>query len=147
MTFLKRSLHSPRSRPEKLLPLKGRRILLADDSLDNQLIIDHFLTENGAIVSLANDGGEAVIKAVNENFDLILMDIQMPKMNGLCAAEVLQEVGCKTPIIALTAFSSITEIVKNKSCNLSSYLCKPFPFADLLNIILTYDKKSAKKSV
>ena len=145
MTFLKRSLHSPAA--EKQLPLSGKSILLADDSLDNQLIIDHFLTENGATVSLASDGSEAVIKAVKGKFDLILMDIQMPKMNGHYAAEVLRGIGCKAPIIALTAFASISDKSNSKSCVFSSYLCKPFRFGDLLNIILAHDKNSVKKSV
>jgi len=134
MTFLKRSLHSPVA--EKQLPLSGKSILLADDSIDNQFIIDHFLTENGATVSLASDGSEAVIKAVKGKFDLILMDIQMPKMNGHYAAEVLRGIGCETPIIAITACASISDIANSKNSSFSSYLCKPFRFPDLLNIIL-----------
>ncbi|MBC7538947.1 MAG: response regulator [Bacteriovorax sp.] len=123
--------------PSKDLPLKGLHVLFADDSPDNQFLIEHFLTINGAEVSLASDGSEAVDKALAGNYNLVLMDIQMPKMDGYQATKVLLKRGYKTPIIALTAHAMAEERERTKAVGFLGHLTKPFNFTDLLQTIVS----------
>lgn len=121
--------------PSKNYPLKGMKILFADDSPDNQFLVEHFLTINGAEVSLANDGREAVDKALEGFYDLVLMDIQMPVMDGHQAAKILMNKGYKVPIIALTAHAMAEEREKTCSSGFSGHLTKPFNFNELLQTV------------
>ncbi|MDO9183679.1 MAG: response regulator, partial [Bacteriovorax sp.] len=118
--------------------LVGMHVLFADDSLDNQFIIENFLTGHGAIVSLASDGNEAVTKALNSDYHLVLMDIQMPKLDGYQAAKLLFNIGYTKPVIALTA-----EVITDNSAisqvqGFSGHLNKPFDFVEILDLILNY---------
>ncbi len=87
---------------EESVKFKGK-ILVAEDNEVNQVIIKRYLNKLGAVVSLASDGESAFEQASKEAFDLIFMDLQMPKLNGLEAGEKLMSSGCQTPIYALTA--------------------------------------------
>ncbi|MFA6236746.1 MAG: PAS domain S-box protein [Bacteriovorax sp.] len=124
--------------PQKSLPLKGMQILFADDCPDNQFLIEHFLSINGASVSLASDGSEAVEKALSGSYDLVLMDIQMPKLDGYQAAEILMNTGYKTPILALTAHAMSEEREKTRAMGFSGHLTKPFNFNELLQTVAEY---------
>jgi len=83
--------------------LSGLRILLVDDSHHNQLLMSKILRLAGAEVGLANNGREAVELALSNSFDVILMDLQMPDLNGYQATKQLRCMGYEKPIIALTA--------------------------------------------
>ncbi len=92
-------------------PLDGCRILLAEDGLDNQKLLTHFLTKAGATVQIANNGFEAVIAVEegivrDEPFDLVIMDTQMPEMDGHSATRELRGSGNAVPILALTAHAT-----------------------------------------
>ena len=82
--------------------LRGK-ILLAEDSIDNQKLISLFIEDTGVSVTIVNNGREAVEKGLAEEFDLILMDMQMPEMDGIEAVKQLRSAGCITPISMLTA--------------------------------------------
>lgn len=125
-------------RSPEALALRGMKILFADDSPDNQFLVEHFLTLNGADVSLASDGSEAVDLALAGNFHLVLMDIQMPKMDGYQAAKVLIGRGYKSPIIALTAHAMDEEREKTKAVGFAGHLTKPLNFSELLDTISLY---------
>ncbi|RYZ51040.1 MAG: hybrid sensor histidine kinase/response regulator, partial [Proteobacteria bacterium] len=85
-------------------PLTGLKILLVEDSPDNQLLISRILKREGVqSVQTASDGLEGVEMAERGDFDLVLMDVQMPRMDGFEAVGVLRKKGFKTSIIALTA--------------------------------------------
>lgn len=122
----------------KSLPLKGLHILFADDSPDNQFLVEHFLTINGAEVRLASDGSEAVDKALAGFYDLVLMDIQMPKMDGYQAAKILMNRGYKAPIIALTAHAMAEEREKTRAMGFAGHLTKPFNFNELLQTVANH---------
>jgi len=88
--------------PGESVKFEGK-ILVAEDNEVNQVIIKRYLNKLGAVVSLVGDGESAYEQASNESFDLIFMDLQMPKLNGLEAGKKLMSSGCETPIYALTA--------------------------------------------
>lgn len=83
--------------------LHGVRLLLADDSSCNQMLVGRFLHTAGAEVTTANHGGEVLELVSHSPFDLILMDIEMPVMDGREATRILRSQGCRLPILALTA--------------------------------------------
>lgn len=104
--------------------LKGH-ILLAEDWPDNQELIRMYIERTGAKVTLVENGQLAVETAMVEDFDLILMDIQMPEMDGIEATQMLRAVGFSKPIIALTANVSKSDITQYLSSGFTSHLSKP----------------------
>jgi PAS domain S-box-containing protein len=105
--------------------LKGLRLLLVEDSLDNQYLIEKFLKSKGASVDLAVNGAEAVQFAIRGNHDLILMDISMPVMDGYAATHRLREQGYTKPIIALTAHATAEVRLKCLKVGCNDHLTKP----------------------
>ena len=114
------------------VPLSGQKILLAEDSLDNQFFIEKFLTKNGAIVTVADNGLDVLEFCAKEKFDAVLMDIEMPQMNGYEATKALRERGFKKPIIALTAHAMTEERIKTREAGCDGHLTKPFDTHQLL---------------
>ena len=100
-------------------------ILLAEDNPDNQQLIRILLEKRGLTVTLANNGEEAIERALIEDFDLILMDMQMPVMGGLEATDVLRKAACDIPIIALTANVMKEDIQTYLESGCNSTVAKP----------------------
>ncbi len=123
----------PVARP--LPSLKGRKILVIDDSLDNQLLIEHLLTKMGAVVDCAENGDIGVKKALKENYDLILMDVQMPVLDGHSATRILREKNFTHPIIALTAHAMNDDRQKCDEAGCTDYLTKPVNVSALIQTI------------
>ena len=115
--------------------LKGLRVLLAEDSADNRTLIECILGQRGAIIDSAENGLEAVKKALKEDYDLVLMDIQMPLYDGLQATKELREKGYQKPIVALTAHAMKEEREKTLSMGCNAHLTKPIEIPKLLNIV------------
>jgi two-component system, sensor histidine kinase len=122
--------------------LAGRSILVVEDSKDNQLLADLFLTEAGAAVAFADNGQAGVAAATHGNFDLILMDIQMPVMDGYSATTELRRRGCNTPIIALTGYAMKEDQAKCLKVGCDAYLSKPFDRKKLIESVTTQISKS-----
>jgi CheY-like chemotaxis protein/HPt (histidine-containing phosphotransfer) domain-containing protein len=106
------------------------RILLAEDSPDNQLLISNFLRKLGAAVEIAGDGRQAVDEALSAEtagagFDLVLMDMQMPELDGLEATRQLRSRGFARPIIALTANAMGGDQQRCLDAGCSDYASKP----------------------
>jgi hypothetical protein len=89
--------------PEQIPDLAGARVLLAEDTPANQRLIAHYVRQTGATVAVVEDGNQAVEEALGGDYDLVLMDMQMPTMDGLEATALLRKVGFARPIVALTA--------------------------------------------
>ena len=119
-------------------PKFSGRVLIAEDSRANQMLISLLLEGFGLQITLAKDGKEAVDKALSQDFDLIFMDVQMPNMNGYDATTTLRENGITTPIIALTAQEMKDDDKKCTSAGCSDYLSKPTSYKKLLPIIRKY---------
>ena len=116
--------------------LRGKQVLLVEDNLFNRQIAKSFLSQAGVQVAEAEHGGRAVELLRRQNFDLILMDVQMPVMNGYTATSVLrQQLGITTPIIALTANAINGEREKCLAAGMNGYLAKPFQEAQLLQVL------------
>ena len=111
--------------------------LVAEDVLANQMVIKRILGKVGVEVTIANDGKEAVRHAQNTSFDLILMDMHMPNMNGYEAARALRKAGMTTPIVALTANAMKGDDQKCLDAGCDAYLAKPI---DRKKLFGTLDK-------
>jgi PAS domain S-box-containing protein len=105
--------------------LKDFRILFVEDSLDNQLIVTHFLKSTGVEMKIANNGQEGLDYALSENFDLILLDIQMPVMGGFEAIKKMKDGKINIPIIALTAHAMKDDIKQCLEAGFNDHLSKP----------------------
>ena len=114
-----------RAIPEHNAPLKNVRILLVEDCLDNQLLIGHILRLAGCTLELANNGGEGIDKAQRMRPDIVLMDIQMPEIDGHTAMAALRQQGYTRPIIALTAHAMKDERELALQQGFDDYLTKP----------------------
>lgn len=123
------------SRDGNTRPLDGMRILLVEDSPDNRELIRIGLTRAGAAVEVACDGVEGVEKASAEPFQIILLDIQMPRMDGMQAVHLLRRRGLEIPIIALTAHAMKEEEERCLAAGFSHFLAKPVPHETLVNLL------------
>ncbi len=112
-------------------PLEGRNILLAEDNLINQKVAIRTLQQAGANVTLAENGLEALRKLAETNFDCVLMDIQMPEMDGLSATRKIRSMGSGIPIIAMTASALRGDRERCLLCGMNEYISKPFRPDDL----------------
>jgi PAS domain S-box-containing protein len=117
--------------------LRGR-ILLAEDGADNQRLLRMQLGDAGATVTSALDGQIAVDLATTQTFDLILMDMQMPVMDGYAATIELRRRGLTIPIIALTAYAMAEDRDKCLTDGCSAYLSKPIEEHTLLRMVLKH---------
>jgi CheY-like chemotaxis protein len=114
----------------------GRKVLVIDDSEDNRFLIERVLSKQGMTVSLANNGVEGTEKALQSDFDIIVMDIQMPVMDGYTATQKIRANGFRNPIIALTAHAMKGDRMKCLEAGCDSYLTKPIRVNTLIQTIV-----------
>lgn len=100
-------------------------ILLAEDIKDNQELISLYVTQTGAHIELAKNGEEAIHKALSNTYDLILMDMQMPKVDGVEAISILRKAGYSVPIVSLTANALAAAKEKCLIAGADQFLTKP----------------------
>ena len=108
------------------------RILVVEDEKKVSTFIQRGLEEEGFSVDVAFDGEQGVKKAESETFDLILMDVMLPKMDGLAAIKYLREKEIMTPVLCLTARDSVDDKVTGLDIGADDYLAKPFAFVELV---------------
>jgi two-component system capsular synthesis sensor histidine kinase RcsC len=116
----------------------GLRILVAEDNVINQLILRDQLEEMGCTVTLASDGMEALERWQEETFDLVLTDVNMPRMNGYELATRLRAMKVTQPIIGATANAMRDEGERCLSAGMNHCLIKPFTLHTLYNCLQYY---------
>ncbi|WP_428568552.1 MAG: PAS domain S-box protein [Solidesulfovibrio sp. DCME] len=129
-----------RDKPATVGSFAGLRLLLAEDNQVNRLFLKHFLAEAGCDVRLAGSGGEALAVLGLEPVDMVLMDIQMPEMDGLEATRRIRggavgEAARGLPIVALTAYSMKGDRERFLSAGLDDYVSKPVDVEELFLVM------------
>lgn len=129
---------------QNVLPLTGLHILLAEDAVDSQVLITQFLKIAGAQVDVVRDGKEAVSKAMSDGYDVVLMDVQMPILDGYSATGILRKRGYLGPIIALTAHAMLGEKEKSLQAGCDYHLVKPVDRFNLINTVAMFSGRKIR---
>ncbi|MFP4169396.1 MAG: GAF domain-containing protein, partial [Desulfonatronovibrionaceae bacterium] len=119
-------------------PLAGKRVLLVDDDSATQMVINKFLKKSGCIVKTANNGEEALLELDDGGFDCVLMDIQMPVMDGVQATlKIRASEGDfrEIPIVALTAYAMSGDREKFLASGMDDYISKPVDGGELIRVL------------
>jgi PAS domain S-box-containing protein len=131
--------------PEEDLETRKIKILVAEDIPLNQLLMKTILDDFGFEWEIAADGKIAIEKLEANSFDLILMDLQMPELNGFEATEYIRNImKSDIPIIALTADVTTVDLAKCKAVGMNDYIAKPIDERVLYNKIVNIVKKNQK---
>ncbi|RYE45473.1 MAG: response regulator, partial [Sphingobacteriales bacterium] len=119
--------------------LNGKKILVVEDNVINQKVIIKTLENSGIATVLCDNGFSAIDRLKNEGFDLIIMDIQMPEIDGReTTVKIRKELGLDVPIIAMTASVLADEREKCKAAGMNEYISKPFVREDLFEKMLLF---------
>lgn len=105
--------------------LDGMKVLVVDDTEDNQLILRIFLSQSGAVVDCADNGKDGMALATSRNYDVVLLDIQMPELDGYQVMSGLRSIGYDRPVLALTAHALKGEREKCLSAGFTDFMTKP----------------------
>ena len=130
--------HSSQNSYQTPQPEFSGRVLVAEDSLTNQMLIKLLLEKLGFVVTIAQNGLEVIEAVKNQQFELIFMDMQMPEMNGYNATKRLRGLGVKTPIIAMTAALDGEDKNQCLEAGCDDYISKPIDRAYLVKVISSH---------
>ena len=108
------------------------RILIAEDEMDLNTILTSKLTGAGYSVDSCFDGHEAILYMESADYDLVILDIMMPKADGFTVLERLRSSGKRTPVLFLTARDSVPDRVRGLDAGANDYLVKPFSLDELM---------------
>ena len=122
--------------------LKNRKILVVDDSEDNQELVKMFFAPMNAQIEIANNGEEGVIKAFAGSFDVILLDLQMPVMDGYQAIQTLRKNGYHKAVIALTAHAMEKERNRCIASGFDDYISKPINRSLLVETVCKFARQT-----
>ena len=129
---------------------RSLHILLAEDNLVNQKLASRLLEKHGHSVIIAANGHLALERLQNESFDLVLMDVQMPEMDGFEATETIRKkeesTGTHLPIIAMTAHAMQGDKERCLAAGMDGYLSKPLNIRNLLKVIRAVPERPGQKA-
>ena len=120
------------------------RILLAEDEKELSNALTAILKHNNYSVDAVYDGADALDYGLAENYDILILDIMMPKMSGLKVLEKLREKGVSTPVLMLTARTEIEDRILGLDTGADDYLGKPFAMGELLARIWAMTRRKAE---
>lgn len=109
-----------------------KRILIVDDDDEIRELLEFDVRESGYFVDTAKDGLEGLNKALNNAYDLILLDVMMPKMNGFDVCKNIRQAKLAIPVLMLTAKGTIDDKTEGFDCGADDYLVKPFDIQEVL---------------
>jgi CheY-like chemotaxis protein len=119
------------------VPLKGYSILLVEDNEHNQILAKTYLERAGALIDIAGNGHVGLDSLSKNTYDLIIMDIQMPVMDGIRATEIIRkELSLNIPIIGCSAHALESEKLRCFSAGMNDYITKPYSQLDLVSAVL-----------
>lgn len=126
-----------------------QRLLIADDDNEIRELLEFDLSHSGYITDTAKDGEEALKKALSNYYDLVLLDVMMPKMNGFDVCQNLRKSKPDMPILMLTAKGTITDKTQGFNSGADDYIVKPFDIQEVLLRVraLVRRSPSVKKTV
>ena len=130
---------------KKINSLKGANILLVEDNITNQEIIQGVLENSGIDIDIAFNGQEAVDMSKDNEYDLILMDLQMPVMGGIEATKIIRKINTSIPIVALTANAMKDDVKRTKEAGMDEHLNKPIDINKLYETLLKFISKKSYK--
>jgi CheY-like chemotaxis protein len=137
------ALRSQFKKPESRLA----RVLLAEDNIVNQRVAARILEKQGYSVTVAGNGREALATLQRQVFDVVLMDVQMPEMDGFQTTKAIRAQenagGARIPIIAMTAHAMQGDRERCLQAGMDAYICKPIDRAKLLDLVERYSKPAA----
>jgi signal transduction histidine kinase/DNA-binding response OmpR family regulator len=114
----------------------GTSVLVVEDNKVNQLLLKHTLASLDITVDIVSNGQEALDAVARKNFDLVLMDIQMPVMNGYDTAGIMRnKLYLQTPVVAMTAYAMPGEKEKCLETGMNDYIAKPVDFSELVKVL------------
>jgi two-component system response regulator MprA len=122
------------------------RILVVDDDRAVRDSLRRSLEFNGYTVELASDGAEALVRVPQVDPDVIVMDVMMPRLDGLEATRALRSAGNDVPILVLTARDAVTDRVDGLDAGADDYLTKPFALDELLARVRALHRRSARRA-
>jgi len=125
---------------EMTRPIHGAHILVVEDNTTNQLVARGFLEKLALVVDIASDGQEAMDKIASQDYDLILMDLQMPKMDGFEATRRIRsmESSRNLPIIAMTAAVMQKDKDASNAAGMNGHIAKPINVEELVSVLMTW---------
>ena len=125
---------------EALNAIRGARLLLVEDNEINQQVATELLQKEGFIVDIANDGKEGIEKAMASSYDAVLMDIQMPVMDGYAATKGIREKlgDKKLPILAMTASAMTSDRDKATAAGMNDHISKPIELKELFSTLVKW---------
>lgn len=109
-----------------------KKILIVDDDDEIRELLEFDVAQSGYFVDTAKDGLEGLNKALNNSYDLILLDVMMPKMNGFDVCKNIRNAKINIPILLLTAKGTIEDKTEGFDCGADDYLVKPFDIQEVL---------------
>ena len=120
---------------------KDYKVLVVEDNKINQLVTRKLLENNRFICDLVDNGYAAIALLEQNKYDIILMDINMPKINGFETTKLIREKGITTPVIAVTAFDKQEIMEKVKDAQIDEVIVKPFDSTKLFEVIKRFVEK------
>ena len=109
-----------------------KRILIVDDDQEIRELLEFDIKQSGYYVDTAKDGLEGLNKALNNSYDLIMLDVMMPKMNGYDVCKNIRQAKLAIPVLLLTAKGTIDDKTEGFDCGADDYLVKPFDIQEVL---------------
>lgn len=109
-----------------------KRILIVDDDKEIRELLEFDIGQSGYYVDSAKDGADGLNKALNNAYDLIILDVMMPKMNGFDVCKNIRQAKLAVPILMLTAKGTIIDKTEGFDCGADDYLVKPFDIQEVL---------------
>lgn len=123
------------------------RLLIVEDEKKTAAFLKQGLTENGFVVDVADNGMEGLFLAGSKSFELMILDIGLPDLDGWQFLSTLRKQGVTTPVLFLTARDTVADRVKGLELGADDYLVKPFAFSELLARVRTLMRRGLSRPV